>query len=58
MQMTLLFLENDPEKRLKQYVKCVYSMAAQNFPFANSAALRDRGTGSLLLVKALGDYVM
>lgn len=32
-------------------------MAAQNFPFANSAARRDRGTGSHLLVKALGDYV-
>jgi len=32
-------------------------MTAQNFPFANSAARRDRGTGSLLHVKALGDYV-
>jgi hypothetical protein len=32
-------------------------MAANNFPFANSAERRDRGSGSHLLVKALGDYV-
>lgn len=51
------FYKMTQKKRLKQYVKNVYSIAAQNLPLANSAARRDRGTGWHLLVKVLGDYV-